>query len=292
MSGKRYLVTGATGHTGGYTCKELLKRGLAVRALVHREDDRSAQLRAAGAEVVVGDLLDLDFVRGALEGITGAYFIYPIRPELIEASAYFAQAASEAGVQAVVNMSQISARRISKSNAARNHWIAERVFDWSGVPVTHIRPTYFAEWLLYPHVRQAIREQGVIKLPFGEGRHAPIAAEDQGRTIAAILADPLPHRGKTYVLNGPKEMNEHEIAAAVGEVLGKPVRYESISIAEYRERLAGSGLWPHIIQHLVEVGIDCQNGVFEGSDQVIEALTGTPPMTVQQFVQAHRGAFD
>jgi uncharacterized protein YbjT (DUF2867 family) len=132
----------------------------------------------------------------------------------------------------------------------------------------------------------------VIKLPFGEGRHAPIAAEDQGRTIAAILADPLPHRGKTYVLNGPKEMNEHEIAAAVGEVLGKPVRYESISIAEYRERLAGSGLWPHIIQHLVEVGIDCQNGVFEGSDQVIEALTGTSPMTVQQFVQTHRGAFD
>jgi uncharacterized protein YbjT (DUF2867 family) len=291
MNGKTYLVTGATGHTGGYAVKQLLARGLAVRALVHSEDERAEALRAQGAEVVIADLLDLNAVRAALEGVSGAYFIYPIKPGLITATAYFAQAASEAGVGAIVNMSQISARRDSLSNAARDHWMAERVFDWSGVGVTHIRPTYFAEWLLYPHVRATIREHGVIKLPFGEGRHAPIAAEDQARVIAAILADPAPHRGQTYVLNGPKEMTEYGIAEAVGEALGRQVSYQPISMEEYRERLADSGLWPHIIQHLCEVATDCRNGVFEGTDQFIAQLTGTPPMTVQQFVAQHRAAF-
>jgi hypothetical protein len=58
---------------------------------------------------------------------------------------FFAQAAIEPGVCAFVNMSQITARRIAKSHAAQNHWIAERLFDRSGIPVTHLRPTLFAE---------------------------------------------------------------------------------------------------------------------------------------------------
>jgi uncharacterized protein YbjT (DUF2867 family) len=291
MDSSTYLVTGATGDTGRHTAHELLAAGHGVRAFVHRQDERSEALRAAGAHIVTGDLLDIDSVRAALDGVAGAYFVYPLRPGLLDATASFAQAAREAGTGAVVNMSQISARRNAASNAARNHWIAERVFDWSGVPVVHLRPTYFAQWLLYPHVRAAIREEGLIKLPFGTGRHAPIAAEDQGRAIAALLADPAPHLGRTYTLNGPKEMDEHGIAAAVGEVLGREVRYQPITIDEYRERLSASGLWPYLVQHLVEVGIDCANGVFEGTDRVIEALTGKAPMTVQEFVRRHAAAF-
>jgi uncharacterized protein YbjT (DUF2867 family) len=288
---KTYLITGATGDTGRHTALSLLERGLGVRAFVHSLDERADALRQAGADIVLGDLLDIDSVKTALDGVAGAYFVYPIRPGLLDATAYFAQAAREAGTPVIVNMSQISARRDAASDAARNHWIGERILDWSGVPAVHVRPTYFAQWLLYPHLRAGIRDEGTIKLPFGTGRHAPIAAEDQGRTIAAILADPAAHIGKTHVLTGPVEMDEYGIAAAVSEVLGKPVRYQPISIHDYRERLAASGLWPYLIQHLVEVAIDCSNGIFEGTDQVIEQLTGTAPMTVQAFVAKHRAAF-
>ena len=106
----------------------------------------------------------------------------------------FAQAASEAGVRAVVNMSQISARREAKSHAAQRHWLAERLLDRTAMDITHIRPTFFAEWL--PHQWSAgkagwTRHDGaaVLRLPFGEGRHAPIAAADQGRFVAAALAN-------------------------------------------------------------------------------------------------------
>src|SRR5258708_937980 len=98
----KFLITGATGSTGRSATEALTRQGFAVRALVHEEDERSARLRVAGAEVVVGDLLNLNDARDALDGVRAAYFIYPIAPGLIEASAYFAQAAKAAGVESIV----------------------------------------------------------------------------------------------------------------------------------------------------------------------------------------------
>jgi NAD(P)H dehydrogenase (quinone) len=292
MSSRRILVTGATGETGGYTTDLLLEEGFAVRAFVHKADERSDKLKARGAEIVVGDLLELDDVRSALKDVNAAYFVYPIRPGLIDATAYFAQAAKDADLDGIVNMSQISARYEAKSHAARDHWIAERVFDWSGVPVTHIRPTFFAQWLTYPHNRKHILERGVISQPLGNGRHAPIAAEDQARLIAAILADPAPHKGQIYSLFGPVEMDQAGIAKAVGEVLGRPVDYEPITIDTYRMRLEGAGVMPpFLIQHLCAVAQDYRDGIFAGTDDVIGRVTGKPPMTVQEFVTAHINLF-
>src|SRR5258707_13924665 len=145
MGSERFLITGATGLTGGEIARCLLERTYQVRAFVHQENERSEQLQGSGAEIVVGDLLDFMTVRPALEGVAGAYFVYPIAPGLVEATAYFAQAAKEANVPTIVNMSQISARREAKSHAAFNHWIAEQVFDWSGLGVTHLHPTFFAQ---------------------------------------------------------------------------------------------------------------------------------------------------
>jgi NAD(P)H dehydrogenase (quinone) len=227
MTDTRFLIAGATGATGGAAAAQLLDEGKHVRAFVHREDERSEALRKRGAAIVVGDLLDFDAVRDVLEGVDRAYFVYPIRPGLVQATAQFAQSALEAGVEAIVNMSQISARSDAKSHSAREHWLAERVFDWSGLNVTHIRPTFFVEWLLYlaPMIRR-----GVMYAPFTTGRHAPIAGEDQGRVIAGILDDPEPHRGKVYPLYGPVELTQEEIAKVVGRALGRDITYQSMPI--------------------------------------------------------------
>src|ERR1700730_17403945 len=116
---KVFLVTGSTGSTGSSTVKFLLDAGARVRAFVHSEDERSAALSVQGASVVRGDLLDFEAVCSALEGVQGAYFVYPIRPGILQASAYFAQAAKEAGINIVVNMSQISARGKQKVTPPR-----------------------------------------------------------------------------------------------------------------------------------------------------------------------------
>ena len=282
------LVTAAAGKTGGHTVPLLIARGHRVRAFVHRIDGRAERLASQGAEVVAGDLLDLHAVRAALADVAGAYFCYPIAPGLVEATANFAQAAREAGVGVIVNMSQISARAEAGSDAARQHWIAGRVLDWSGVPVTHLRPTFFAEWLtmLAPSMTD-----GVMRLPFGEGRHAPVAAADQARVIAAVLDDPGPHVGQTYRLFGPVEMNHHEIAAEMTRVLNRPVRYEPVPIEAFAAALLARGMSPHLVQHLSNVAVDYRNGVFGGTNDVIEQVGGAPPMDVARFVANHRAAF-
>jgi NAD(P)H dehydrogenase (quinone) len=289
----KVLVTGATGDTGRATVNELLARGHKVRALAHGQDDRSKRLQERGVEVVYGDLLDFGQVRAALSGVQRAYFVYPIRPGILQATAYFAQAAKEAGVDGIVNMSQKSAREDAKSHAATDHWLSERVFDWSGLTVAHIRPTYFAEWLLY--IAPMIKA-GLLHVPFGTGKHAPIAAEDQGRVIAGILEDPAAHKGKIYPLFGPVEYTYEETARVLGRVLGKDVQYKQVDFEEFSRTLQTSGKNAgrensFLFQHLREVAIDHQNGIFAGTNDLVEKLGGRPPMTLEAFIEKHRAAF-
>ena len=292
MSNELYLVTGATGATGRSAIDHLLSRGSKVRAFVHNDDDRAEALRGKGVEVVFGDLLDNVAVQKAVQGVTSAYFVYPIlQPQLVDASAYFAHAAITAGVRSIVNMSQISARADAVSLAARSHWYGERVFDWAGVPVTHLRPTFFMEWLTYGFQLPLIANRNLIKVPGGGGRHAPISAEDQGRAIANIMLDPAPHSGKTYPLYGAVEMDHDELASAVGEALGRNIRYEPESFDDFSARLNSIGMPKHFIQHIVAVYRDYQNGDFAGNNDAIEALTGRKPMTVGEYVKANRKLF-
>jgi NAD(P)H dehydrogenase (quinone) len=285
-----FLITSATGHTGQPAVRLLLGRGHRVRAFVHREDERSRQLAAEGAEIAVGDLLGFHDVSSALRGVSGAYFCYPIGDGLLDATVTFAQAAAEAGIRSVVNMSQISARREAGSNAARQHWLAERLLDRTAILTAHVRPTFFAEWISTWWGRQG--DEGVLRLPFGNGRHAPVAAVDQAYVIAAILENPEPHDRQAYPLHGPVEMDYYGIAAAVSRALGIPVRYEPVSIDEFADGLASLGRSSHLIQHLSNVALDYQNGIFRGTNNLIEVIGNRTPMTVEEFVIDRKHVFD
>ena len=286
------LISGATGRTGGAAIDTLLEMGKRIRAYVRSDDERAAVLRQRGADVAVGDFTEIDHIRAAMEGISSAYFLHPIAPGIIGAAAYFAQAAKEAGVTAIVNMSQISARRESTSHAAQDHWVSERIFDWSGVATTHLRPTFFAEWLIYPHFAKEIWAKKKIEFPFENGRHAPISADDQGRVIAHILAKPAGHEGKIYTLHGPVEMNYTEIAAAMSEVLGAKIKYVPASIEVFKQKMEQLYEFPpFLVQHLVEVAQNYREGIFAGTNDVVEKISGTPALSISAFIEKHRKAF-
>src|SRR5436190_7040413 len=99
------LVTGAAGQLGGVgrtVTGLLVERGLPVRALVRREDDRAAALRAAGAEVLVGDLLEPADVFRVVSGCRRVYFGMSVSAGYLEASVTMAAVAREVGVDALV----------------------------------------------------------------------------------------------------------------------------------------------------------------------------------------------
>ncbi|MGT2476047.1 NmrA family NAD(P)-binding protein [Paraburkholderia terrae] len=283
---KKVLITGATGDTGRAAVRESIALGLSVRAMVHRKDDRSAALEALGAEVVVGDLLEINTVRDAMKGVDAAYLVWPVQPGLINATVNFAQAARETGVKTVVNLSQRSANRESTSDSCRDTFIAEEILNWSGLPVIHLRPTYFLEWLLYPWQLPYL-QQGILRMPVGKGRHSPIAADDQGRAIAALLKNPEGHIGTTIPLSGPVEMDHEKMATELTEALGRKIVFQDLPIDEYCSSIEAMGVPPYIVQHLGGAMADYHNGRMSGADDNVEKLTGRRSMTVGEFARLH-----
>ena len=284
--GKKVLISGATGDTGRAAVKEAIALGLDVRAMVHGRDARSDVLEKLGAEVMLGDLLEIDTIHAAMTGRDAAYLVWPVAPGLIHATVNFAQAAKETGVKTIVNLSQRSANRFSTSNSCRDSFIAEQVLNWSGVPIIHLRPTYFLEWLLYPWQLPYL-QRGVLRMPVGKGRHSPIAADDQGRVIAALLKSPEVHIGKTIPVSGPIEMDHEQMAAELTEALGRKIVFEDIPIDEYCRSLEAMGVPAYIVQHLGGAMDDYQHGHMSGADNNVEKLTGRRSMTVGEFARAH-----
>src|SRR6478736_4883658 len=199
------LVTGAAGQLGavGRTVVGLLlERGLPVRALVRREDDRAAALRGAGAEVVVGDLLEPADVSRVVSGSRRVYFGMSVSAGYLEATVTMAAVARELGVDALVNMSQMTVSEMdlqhtSPSRQQRQHWLGEQALGWSGLPVVTVRPTIFLDSFL-TLASTPVRERGRVELPFGLGKTNPVAAADVASVVAAVLADPKPHVGRVF----------------------------------------------------------------------------------------------
>src|SRR5580692_1853204 len=147
------LVTGAAGRVGavGRTVTELLlKQGKAVRAMVRTEDERAQALRGLGAEVVVGNLLDLDSMHRVIAGCETMYFGMSVSAYYLAATVNPAVVAKHHGVKAFINMSQmtLSQMSITETTASPQHklqWLAEQALDWSGLPVVHGQQRVFLD---------------------------------------------------------------------------------------------------------------------------------------------------
>ena len=293
------LVTGAAGKIGavGRTVTGLLlDRGLRVRAMVRREDDRAAALRAAGAEVVVGDLLEPADVYRVVSGCRRVYFGMSVSAGYLEATVTMAAVAREVGVSAVVNMSQMTVSQMSIQNTTpspqqRQHWLSEQALAWSGLPVVTIRPTVFLEGFFLPLTGPSVRDRGRIELPFGRGKTNPVASADTAQVVAAVLADPGPHLGQVYELTGPKSQDMHAVAREYSEALNREVTYADIPPEDWELELKKLGLPQHLTRHLVTMAELNRAGRYDRLSDGVVRLTGRPAMSVREFVSLHADEF-
>jgi NAD(P)H dehydrogenase (quinone) len=296
------LVTGAAGRIGavGRTVVELLRqRGLPVRALVHREDERAAGLRATGAEVVVADLTVPTDVARAVKGCRRIYFGMSVSARYLEATVIAAAVARERGaIEAFVNISQMTVSQMSLTNMTdsrqqRQHWLAEQVLNWSGLPVVQVRPTVFLENPFFKDLAaQSITRDDTIRLPFGTGRTSPVAAEDVAEVIATILANPAAHVGKIYELTGPKSQDMAGVAAEYSTALGRKITYVDAPLEQWRDsELRNLKLPEHVFEHILTMARLHAANRYDRATHDIEAITGRPATTVRDFVAKHADLF-
>jgi uncharacterized protein YbjT (DUF2867 family) len=296
------LITGAAGSVGavGRAIVEILRRrNLPVRALVRREDDRAVALRATGAEVVVGDLTRALDVACALEGCRRLYFGMSVSAPYLEASVIAAAVARERGdLEVFANMSQMTVSQMTltvmtDSPQHRQHWLAEQVLNWSGLPVVHVRPTvflqnpFFSSW-----AAESIARDATIRLPFGAGRTSPVAVADVAEVFATILTSPAAHIGKVYEPTGPRSQHMHAIAAEYSEALGRTITYVDLPLDRWRdEELRGRKLPDHVFEHLLTMAQLHAANRYDRLTHDVEAVTGTPARSVRDFVAHHAELF-
>ncbi len=240
MTKPKILVTTAAGKTGFATAMQLLEKGYPVRALVRRRSRRSESLRKAGAEILVGDMLDVRDLRKALKGIQRAYFCAPLAPNGLHGGMAFVAAAQEAKLEVVVAMSGWLSDPSHPSLAMRETWLMDTIL--TGTPSFDsviVNPGWFAD--NYFFVLEPIAQLGLMPMPLGQGLNAPPSNEDIARVVVGSLVDPAPHIGKSYRPTGPRLLSPEEIAATFAKVLDRPVKYQDISERMLLKALTAQG---------------------------------------------------
>eukprot|EP00742_Colponemidia_sp_Colp-10_P012510 GILJ01014066.1.p1 GENE.GILJ01014066.1~~GILJ01014066.1.p1 ORF type:complete len:319 (-),score=28.80 GILJ01014066.1:29-985(-) len=297
---KPILVTGAAGETGSVGFKivrSLREKNLPVRAMVRRIDERSTELEKLGAEVVRGDLTDLQDVIRVMGGCERIYFGMSASPAYLEATTNVAAVAKSQGVQVLINMSQMTVSSMSLTETTESpqhklHWLCEQVLNWSGVPVVHIRPTVFLENpFFYKLALQDIRQHHELRLPFGTGKTSPIATDDVARVITTILLEPSRHIGKVYELTGPLSQDVHGIAQEFSLALDRQVVGIDVPLTELLQNPALKSLPEHIQKHIATMAKLHREGRYDRMTSTVQELTGVAPTTVQQWVRNHRTEF-
>src|SRR5262249_4714489 len=154
----------------------------------------------------------------ALTGCGRMYFGLSVAANYLEATAMTAAVARELGaLEVLVNMSQMTVSQMSLTSMTdspqqRQHWLAENVLNWSGLPVVHVRPTVFLQTPFFlDWAAQSIARDGTIRLPFGDGRTSPVDVSDVADVIVEVLMNPREHIGKVYELTGPQSQPLQEL---------------------------------------------------------------------------------
>ncbi len=284
----KIIVTGAAGKTGSVVVKELLQAGYPVRALVRAEDDRSARMKAQGAEIAIADMSDVERVADALRDVQGAYYCPPLDPYMIQGAVAFAVAAKEARLEHVVALTQWLSSPSHPSLMTRQHWLVDRLFSMTpGVAHTIVNPGFFADAYLQTIGMSA--HLGVFPWLYGESRNAPPSNEDIARVAVAALINPARHAGKSYRPTGPELMGAEDIARAIGLALGRSVRVMPTPTWLFMKGARMAGLPIDVLSNVRYYIDDHKRGAFELGAPTTDVLdvTGRPPEDFESIARRY-----
>jgi uncharacterized protein YbjT (DUF2867 family) len=245
---------------------------------------------------VEGDLTDLTSMHRAIEGCARIYFGMSVSPAYLEATINTAVVARHHGVEAFVNISQMTVSQMSISETTDSpqhklHWLAEQALSWSGLPVVTVRPTVFLEGFFRQLAIPGVRASDELALPLGRGKTSPISAVDVARAVAVILDDPAAHIGQIYDLTGPESADLDHFAHVFSEALGRPIRYRDVPLPAWSDSLRQARFPEHVVRHLSAMAELTKQGRYDRMTDTLSKLIGEAPTNMHDFVKLHAAEF-
>jgi|GEM_PF-148444 len=279
----RILVTGATGNVGRQVVSQLVGMGAGVRAFVR---DPAAAL-PAGVEAVRGDLSMPETLEAALEGVDSVFLLWPFfaaegAPSVVEAIAKHARRIVYLSSEGVRDGTEEQADPINGFHADIEGLIERSSLEW-----TFLRSAGLAANAL--GWADEIRSGDVVREPHRASARSPVHERDVAAVAVRALTEDG-HGGARYLLTGPEVLTKAEQVCAIGEAIGRSLRFEEVAAEEARDGWIAAGLPPAVAD-----GIFGAHARFVEEPEPVTAtvgeLTGTPARTFRQWARDHAGDF-
>jgi NAD(P)H dehydrogenase (quinone) len=291
MTSERTLfVTGASGHLGRRVVELLLERGTGKIVAGTRKPEKLADLAARGVDVRPADFEDTQGLTAALAGVDSMLIISTDaidRPgrRLAQHRAAVAAAVS-AGVKDAVYTSMPNPET-SPVVFAPDHLGTEQALKASGMSWTILRNCWYADFLI-PTLAPAVASGQLISAT-GQGGAPYVTREDCAQAAAAALTS-SDTSNKTWNITGPDVVTYADLASLASEVTGRPVTYTPVTPEERTTQLIAAGTPEFIAKLLVSSQVAISQGKMGTPTTAVKELTGRAPLSVREFLSAHRAA--
>ncbi|HJX89791.1 MAG TPA: NAD(P)H-binding protein [Pyrinomonadaceae bacterium] len=284
-----YVITGATGHTGGIVAKTLLGQGQKVRA-IGRSADRLEALAAEGAEPFVCDITDAATLTKAFSGAKAVYAMVPpsmtsqnYRADQDRASNAIAEAVEKARVEYVVSLSSVGADKAQGTGPVVGlHYLEQKLNRIPSLNALHLRPGYFMENTL----AQAgiIQTMGTTAGPVRADLALPmIATRDIGAAAAKALLELDFTDKQTRELLGQRDVSYDDAARIIGNAIGKPdLKYVRLPDEQVRGAFLQMGISENVADLILEMSAALNSGYMEPLEE--RTAENTTPTSFETFV--------
>ncbi|MBT3993902.1 MAG: NmrA family NAD(P)-binding protein, partial [Gammaproteobacteria bacterium] len=237
---------------------------------------------------IIGSAEDRETIDQAMIGVEKLLIILPNCENQLEMETQLVDSAKIEGVQHIVYMSSVEADEECSSPIPKLHWDTEVYIKNSGMHWTMIKPNFYMQNFIGSS--KTIVEQNKFFLPMSEGKTGMIDTRDVGKVIAKVLSEEG-HEGQSYQITGPEILSFYDVAEKFSSVLKREVLYIDMPIDAYKNILSQflTNQW-----HLDSV-IDLFGGIAEGGIEyktdTFEDLIGTPPRSLEDFIEEHRSLY-
>jgi len=285
---KQIVILGATGTVGSKISEILLNEGHHV-TLIARHTEKLKKYRSLGAEIISGDITDVQTITTAFANADRAFVLLPDNVKAENTRAYQRQvtgilieAIKKSGIKYIVNMSSLGSHMHEGNGIMGGTGEQEvRLNQLEDVNVLHIRSAYFMENFL--RTIGMVKNMG-INGTAADGDHSipMVATRDVAKIAAGHLAN-LDFTGKSVqAVMGPRDYTYREFTSIVGKAIGKDdLQYVQVPVEQVKQIFLGNGFSEDFTDNLLEMGTAIKTGFMNYQKRDDSTTTST---TAEDFV--------
>jgi uncharacterized protein YbjT (DUF2867 family) len=282
--GTTYLVTGATGNIGSRVVERLVARDEQTRVFV-RNGDKATSRYGDRVDVRVGDLADPTALARAVDGVD-VVFLVTTGVDLAEMDKRAASVAKSAGVRLLVKLSTDDVEQGVGTGVW--HREGEAAIRDSGIGFVFVQPSGFMDNFL--NWADAIKTDGVVRCAAGDGTIPFIHSDDIADVAIAAMTNPQ-YEGLSVPITGPEALSFADMAAKVGAVIGRELRFQPVSDDDERRRQAAWGSPEPLIEARLSIFRAMREGRLATVTNNVASILGREPISFDRWAHQNAAAF-